>query len=65
MRLHRPLHAQYLNQPHSGPLVDGNGEPVIFYHGTKDTIRLEELIKVADCTEPMMGSRAILTHNNL
>ena len=22
----------------SGPLVDGNGEPVIFYHGTKDVI---------------------------
>ena len=38
MRLHRRLHAQYLNQPHSGPLVDGNGEPVIFYHGTKDVI---------------------------
>ena len=49
----------------SGPLVDGNGEPVIFYHGTKDIIRLEELIKVADCTDRMMGSRPILTHNNL
>ena len=24
----------------SGPLVDGNGEPVIFYHGTNVTIRL-------------------------
>ena len=49
----------------SGPLVADNGEPVIFYHGTKDTIILEELIKVADCTDRMMGSRPILTHNNL
>ena len=42
-----------------------NGEPVFIYHGKKDTIRLEELIKVADCTDRMMGSRPILTHNNL
>jgi hypothetical protein len=27
----------------SGPLVGENGEPVIFYHGTKDTIRLRDV----------------------
>jgi len=27
----------------SGSLVGGNGEPAIFYHGTKDTIRLEDV----------------------
>ena len=27
----------------SGPLVGDNGEPVIFYHGTKDSIRLRDV----------------------